>query len=76
MTFARVFDARTVADLLGCSERTVRRRIADGTMASVRIGGLRRVSEHELERLIHGDRADWSDLSEGRESNDQPSENP
>ena len=74
MTFARMFDAKTVAELLDCSQRTVRRRIAEGTMASVRIGGLRRVSEHELERLIHGGRADWSDASEERERNDQSSE--
>ncbi len=71
MTSARMFDVRTVANLLDCSERTVRRRIADGTIPSVLVGGLRRVHEHVLERVIHGTRADWSDTTEGLENIDQ-----
>ena len=73
MTSARMLDARTVADLLDCSERTVRRRIADGTIPSVLIGGLRRVPEQVLERLIHGGRTDWSDAVEGPGNIDQSS---
>ena len=71
MTSARMLDARTVADLLACSERTVRRRIADGTIPSVLIGGLRRVPEQVLEKLIHGGRTDWSDAVEALENDDQ-----
>jgi excisionase family DNA binding protein len=41
-----------VADRLGCSVRTVRRRIADGTLPSVKVGALRLVPEEALDRII------------------------
>ena len=44
--------AREVARLLGLSFRTVRRRIADGTFPSRRIGGARLVLRSELEMRI------------------------
>ena len=47
-----LLSAQDIAQRLGCSVRTVRRWIADGTLPSVRIGGLRRVSSANLERLI------------------------
>jgi len=37
---------------LGVSERTVRRWITDGTLASVKIGGARLVARAELERRL------------------------
>ena len=37
---------------LSCSPRTVRRRIATGSLAAYRDGGLLRVPERELERYI------------------------
>jgi excisionase family DNA binding protein len=42
------------ATRLGVSERTVQRRIADGTLASVRIGGVRRVLVDDLLRSDRG----------------------
>jgi excisionase family DNA binding protein len=56
--------AHAIAARLGLSERTVRRRIADRTFASVKIGGARLMSEVELERL----------LSEGNELESPPDE--
>lgn len=41
-----------VADRLGCSTRTVQRRIKVGALKSKKDGGLRRVSEREVQRFI------------------------
>ena len=41
-----------VATLLGVSGRTVQRRIADGSIRSIRLGRLIRVSEEEVARLL------------------------
>lgn len=46
--------AGAIARLLGVSERTVRRWIADGTLPSCRVGGARLVSQADLERLLSG----------------------
>jgi excisionase family DNA binding protein len=40
------------ANLLSCSERSVRRWIAAGVLKSVKIGGARRVPEAEISRLM------------------------
>jgi excisionase family DNA binding protein len=48
--FLRVSEA---AALLACSDRTMRRWIADGVIASVKIGGARRVPESEIARLLN-----------------------
>jgi excisionase family DNA binding protein len=42
------FRAREIAELTGLSLRTVRRRIADETLRSVKWGGARLVSASEL----------------------------
>jgi excisionase family DNA binding protein len=42
-----------VASLLACSERTMRRWIAAGVIASVKIGGARRIPESEISRLLN-----------------------
>jgi excisionase family DNA binding protein len=47
--------AREVAELLGVSERTVRRWIAEGTLPSTRIGGARLLAKADLERLLGDD---------------------
>jgi excisionase family DNA binding protein len=47
--------AREVAELLGVSERTIRRWIADGTLPSSKIGGSRLVATADLERLLGED---------------------
>jgi excisionase family DNA binding protein len=41
-----------VAGLLSCSERTVRRWVADGTLSSVKLGGTRLIPEADLDRLL------------------------
>ena len=41
-----------IAHLLGISERTVRRWIADGDLPSAKIGGSRLVAKADLERLL------------------------
>ena len=46
---------REIADLLGVSERTVRRWIAIGTLPSNKIGGARFVAKADLERLLGED---------------------
>jgi excisionase family DNA binding protein len=46
--------ARGIAELLGESERTVRRRIKDGTFPSIKVGGARLVSKDVLLRVLRG----------------------
>ena len=50
-----------VAERLSCSERTVRRRIADGTLPSTKIEGLRLIPEEALDQLIGGGDSAWLD---------------
>ena len=47
--------APEVAELLGVTERTVRRWIAEGTLRSSKIGGSRLVARADLERVLGGD---------------------
>lgn len=49
--------AGKIAQLLGISERTVRRLIASKDLPSVKIGGARLVAKADLERLLS---ADWN----------------
>ncbi len=50
-----------VAERLACSERTIRRWIADGTLPSIKFEGLRRVPEEVLDRMIGSGDPDWLD---------------
>lgn len=43
-----------VTDIVRCSERTVRRWIAEGVLPSVKIGGTRLVAIADLHRLLFG----------------------
>jgi excisionase family DNA binding protein len=43
------------AAALNMSRATIYRRIEDGTIRAVRIGGLIRVPTSELERIVNGD---------------------
>ena len=43
---------RQIAEMLGVTERTVRRWIADGTLPSVKLGGARLVARATLERRL------------------------
>ncbi len=44
--------AREIADLLGESIRTIRRRIKDGTFPSIKVGGARLVAKDDLLRVM------------------------
>ena len=48
---AKYLRAAEIARRLGLSERTVRRRIADKTLPSAKIGGARLVAQADLARL-------------------------
>jgi excisionase family DNA binding protein len=56
--------AGAIARLSGASVRTVRRRIADGTLPSVKVGGLRLVSRKVLERVLSPALPDWPEPEE------------
>ena len=43
---------RQIAELLGVTERTIRRWIADGTLPSVKLGGARLVARVTLEQRL------------------------
>jgi excisionase family DNA binding protein len=44
--------AREIADLIGESVRTIRRRIADGSFPSIKVGGARLVAIEDLLRPL------------------------
>ena len=43
-----------VAESLGCTARTIRNRIADGSLDAGRVGGLWRVEHDSLHRYLRG----------------------
>ncbi len=43
---------RQIAEMLGVTERTIRRWIADGTLPSVKLGGARLVARATLEQRL------------------------
>ena len=52
MSAAAYLRPRHIAELLGVTERTVRRWIADGTLPSTRLGGARLVARATLEQRL------------------------
>ena len=52
MSTAAFLRPRQIAEMLGVTERTVRRWIADGTLPSVKLGGARLVARTTLERRL------------------------
>lgn len=48
-----LLDAKAVAVVLGVSEKTIRRMIADGRIPSIRVGRSIRVRAADLTRLIN-----------------------
>ena len=52
MSTAPFLRPRQIAEMLGVTERTVRRWIADGTLPSVKLGGARLVARTTLERRL------------------------
>ena len=44
--------AHQIADRLGISVRTIRRRIADGTLPSIKLGGARLIPAAKLELIL------------------------
>jgi excisionase family DNA binding protein len=57
--------AGKIARLAGVSVRTVRRWIADDTLPSVKVRGVRLVARKHLERVLSPRPPDWGD-SEGK----------
>jgi len=51
------FSRREVAEMLGISVRSVERRIADGTLREVRIGGASRVLASSVQALLGAEAA-------------------
>ena len=51
---SRYLRPRAIAEQFGVHVRTVRRWIANGTLPSVKIGGVRLVAEDDLLRLLQG----------------------
>jgi len=49
--FTEFFGLEHVADVLGVNVATVRRRIADGTLRAIKLGGTWKVHTDELARL-------------------------
>ncbi len=56
---------KDVALFTNSSERTVRRWIADGTLHSVKVGGIRLIDPADLERLFVGGDETFDDDEEG-----------
>ena len=52
MSAAAFLRPRQIAEMLGVTERTVRRWIADGTLPSVKLGGARLVARVTLEQRL------------------------
>ena len=52
MNGERVLTIVETAETLGCSERTIRRRISEGALPAFRDRGLVRVREGDLERYV------------------------
>jgi excisionase family DNA binding protein len=48
------FTARTLADFLAVSERTVRQMLADGVIPSYRIAGSRRIDPVDVDAYLAG----------------------
>ncbi len=60
MSAAAFLRPRRIAEVLGVTERTIRRWIADGTLPSVKLGGARLVARVTLEQQL-GARLDPSE---------------
>jgi excisionase family DNA binding protein len=54
----RLWTIRDVADFARVSTRTVHRRIADGTLPAIRIGGLVRFDPHAVTEALEGSALD------------------
>ena len=48
----RFYSVTEIADALGVSDKTVRRRITDGALITHRIGRQLRISEHDFDAYI------------------------
>ena len=63
MTARLAYSPREVAEALGTSRAWVYRRIDDGTLPSVLLGGRRLVRHETLEALLAGDDANTDDAA-------------
>jgi len=60
----RAFSTQEVAKIFGVSKRTIEREIEKKRIKSFRIGGQVRITESEVNRIMHGDQADKPGQSE------------
>jgi excisionase family DNA binding protein len=51
-TDAEYLSPKEAAQVIGVSEKTIRRRIADGTLPAVQFGQLWRIRRSDLERVL------------------------
>ncbi len=49
-----VFSVAEAAQVFGVCRRTIHRRIADGSLKSIRLGGRRLIPVNELDRMLGG----------------------
>lgn len=54
--------SQQVADFLGASLRTIQRRIADGTIRPVKLGGIVRIPASEITRIMDQPRSKESNI--------------
>ena len=48
----KMLSIKEVADILNVSQKTIRRHIGSGKIASVKLGGIHRISSHEISALL------------------------
>lgn len=53
----RLFTVSETAEILNCSEKTVYRRIKDGSLRAIRMGGLWRIDPQDLQDFIRDHRS-------------------
>jgi len=66
------FSVRSLAEHWGCSEGAIRKRIAEGSLRTFRIGALIRIAANEVERVEQCQNTPSNDLGEDGQSYGTP----
>jgi hypothetical protein len=66
------FSVRSLAEHWGCSEGAIRKRIAEGSLRTFRIGALIRIAANEVERVEQCQNTPSNDLGEDGQSSGTP----
>jgi excisionase family DNA binding protein len=56
-TMSKLYTTREVAQILRCTDATIRSKIARKLIAAVKIGSVYRIAENEVNRLLSGEKA-------------------